>query len=78
MKRNMKKGGVLFHTWEEVAAGRDNWHGMLRERCWPLRRSASKNTRERTTKGALPRQVTSFNGLFTRGTAIPERDYRPP
>ena len=76
----MKNGGVLFDTWEEVAAGRDKWHGMLREPCWPLRRSANKNTREHTTEGALdlPRQVTSVNGLFTRGTAVPERGYRPP
>ena len=24
MKRNMKKGGVLFDTWEDVAADRDS------------------------------------------------------
>ena len=30
MKRNMKKGGVPFDTWKEVAADRDKWGGMLR------------------------------------------------
>lgn len=76
MKRNMKKG-VPFDTWEEAAADRDKWRGILREPCWPLRRSANKNTRKCTTEGALPLQATSFNGLFARGIAGPERDYRP-
>ena len=47
------------------------------EPCWSLRRSGSKNTRERTTEGSLPRPVTSLNVLSASGTAGPERDSSP-
>ena len=47
------------------------------EPCWSLRRSGSKNTRERTKEGSLPRPVTSLNVLSASGTAGPERDSRP-
>lgn len=47
------------------------------ERCWPLRKSASKNTRECTTEGALPWPVMSFVILYASGTAGPERDFGP-
>lgn len=30
VKRNMKKEGVPHDKWEETAADRDKWHGMLR------------------------------------------------
>lgn len=75
VKRNMKKEGVPHDKWEETAADRDM--ACRGEPSWPLRKSASKNTRECTTEGALPRPVMSFVILSESGTAGPERNYRP-
>ena len=41
------------------------------EPCWSLKRSGSKNTRERPTEGSLSRPVTSLNVLSAMELQVP-------